>query len=654
MGQFSPDSSMGGQQVQRALAPLSDEEMERQLIAYENFKMAERARMEESRPGTLGGIARGALQGLTFGFGDEIVARVRSLGPRTYSEAVQGERDALAIFREEHPVLAIGSELAGGLIVPIGGAIRGGAQAARLAASARATAKANSLVRLGRGAAQGALYGGLYGAGSAEGGLAERLEGGIKAAPLGAGLGVAIPVVASGVGQVLRKTGVSQAFGRVSSQAKNYVLRAVRESGMSPQQLRDRIVQSTDKPEILADLIGESGQRLAEGANVFNTPNAAKLGRFVEGRMASQSERIISGVRGAAKLPPEDVTKTVEQLIGERAARAKPLYESAYQYGDLTHPQLTGQGLKQMLATPGMTRAYKEAQALAAEEGVSLPALGEVERITVQTADYLKRALDDVLYVSRRSALESGGLGPGRIRALKHQRAKLLAAVDEEVPVYAEARASFEGPTKLVEALEDGQQLWRRMDLDTAMAEFGRLSPSEQELFRRGAIDGLRARLDEIGDSRDKLRGFFDSPADRRRLRIAIGDAKAANGFKEELEREVTMAETRNLVRANSATARRTEAAAEISGLGLKAIVSAVAHPFQTTANALDRAGTFVSRGRPRANEISRLLAAGEGGRNQLLQVLDELIAAEQANAQRTINVRNYQSRIAGQIAGRE
>jgi len=47
---------------------------------------------------------RAALQGLTFGFGDEIVAGARSLGDQTYEEALVDERGQLPAVREESPL----------------------------------------------------------------------------------------------------------------------------------------------------------------------------------------------------------------------------------------------------------------------------------------------------------------------------------------------------------------------------------------------------------------------------------------------------------------------------------------------------------------------------------------------------------------------
>lgn len=675
LGQFAPDSPMA-MRTQGALAPkpaITVEEMERQIVAYENYKRAEQARMEQARPGTLGGIARGALQGLTFGFGDEIVARVRSLGAQTYAEAVQGERDAIAIFREEHPWKAFGSEILGGLVVPVGGAIRASgtvARATRLASSARAVGRANASIRLARAATQGALYGGAYGAGSGEGGVLERLEAGVKAAPLGAVLGAGIPIIASGVGKLGRVTGVSQLAGRVSTQAKNFVLRAIDDAGLTPQQLRDRIVAAGDDTSMLADLMGEPGLKLAGGADTFNTPGAAKLSAFAQervvgsDRIAGHGEKLISGIRGAARIDPEDITKTVEELIADRAARVKPFYKVVDEFGELQRPELTGAGLQSLLQRPGLRRAYDEAVKIAAEEGVTLPTADKVQSITLKMADYIKKGIDDVLYLSRRSPLDAGGLGTSRERAMKQTRSLFLELVDGEVALregvdaslgsYRRARNLFEGPTKLIEALEDGQRLWQRKDLDTAIAEFGRLSQGEQEMFRRGSIDGLRSRLEEIGDSRDKLKGLFDSTADRRRLWVATGDAAGAKQFEKTIREVMEQVEVRNAVRGVSATAERTQMGSEIGNHAVAALTAVVANPLKAGAAVVGFVGGKLTRANSRANAISELLSAGADGRTQLLRVLDDLISTQQGRARRGVGYRTASGVIAGQYAGRE
>ena len=124
---------------------------------------------ENNNSNYAGNLARAIGQGITFGFGDELEARIRSLaGGRTYGEEVADIRERIKKFRETNPVAAYGSEIIGS--IPTGVGIAGLALRGGL-----------------RGAAKiGALEGGIYGIGEGEG-----LEGRATGAGLGAGLGAA-------------------------------------------------------------------------------------------------------------------------------------------------------------------------------------------------------------------------------------------------------------------------------------------------------------------------------------------------------------------------------------------------------------------------------------------------------------------------------
>lgn len=120
-------------------------------------------------------------QGVTLGFGDEIVAGAKALNPfsdKTYSEAVKEERDKIANFRQARPKESIALELAGGLFSPVG--------SLGLVAKAPTTAK-----RLTELAKEGAKVGGIYGVGTGEG-VVDRAESGLKSALTGA---VANPII---------------------------------------------------------------------------------------------------------------------------------------------------------------------------------------------------------------------------------------------------------------------------------------------------------------------------------------------------------------------------------------------------------------------------------------------------------------------------
>ena len=120
------------------------------------------------------GLARSAGQGVTLGFGDEIEAAVRAIGPETYEEEVAKIRADLAKFQETNPISAFAGELAGA--VPT--AVAGGAGLASLGI---------------RGAARvGAIEGAIYGAGTGES---------AEGRALGAALGAPVGAVAGKVGE---------------------------------------------------------------------------------------------------------------------------------------------------------------------------------------------------------------------------------------------------------------------------------------------------------------------------------------------------------------------------------------------------------------------------------------------------------------------
>ena len=154
---------------------------------------------------TVSDIARAAGQGLTFGFGDELVALAKSLGDKTYEEAVAEERQALERFREESPLAAYPIEIAASIpasLLGVGLLGRGAQAAGRFIPSALKSAPVGA-------AATGAAEGALYGAGAAEEG--QRLS--------GAGVGAALGGVLGGA--------AGAAFPKVSEQAQKLISEGV-------------------------------------------------------------------------------------------------------------------------------------------------------------------------------------------------------------------------------------------------------------------------------------------------------------------------------------------------------------------------------------------------------------------------------------------
>jgi hypothetical protein len=157
-------------------------------------------------PSRVGSALRGAVQGATFGFGDEIRAGTDALVQgatnlvrgsegrptmgETYDRSLAKSREQLEIDRQENP----GSSVAGNLYGGVGAAVL-----ARRALGPAAPLVAPTLGRLvGQGALTGAAAGGVTGFGEGEGGVIPRLQGAGIGAATGAAIGGATGAAVSG------------------------------------------------------------------------------------------------------------------------------------------------------------------------------------------------------------------------------------------------------------------------------------------------------------------------------------------------------------------------------------------------------------------------------------------------------------------------
>lgn len=151
-------------------------------------------KVEPEETARLEAAGRGALQGATLGFSDEIYGAYKGAEAalkgqdysQAYKEARDSERQKFKELRKKHPYLFTGAELAAGLVVPGGAALKG---AKGIKEAAKATAKLGAVEGTAAGAgyseedtaadvARDALIGGAIG--TATGGI---LGGAIAGAP---------------------------------------------------------------------------------------------------------------------------------------------------------------------------------------------------------------------------------------------------------------------------------------------------------------------------------------------------------------------------------------------------------------------------------------------------------------------------------------
>lgn len=523
-------------------------------------------------PGALSSFGRGAAQGVSFGFADELSAGVKAL-PRllpggesfgdAYSSEVAENRAEDEAARSAHPIATLAGELVGAVAPAIA---TGGASAPVSGARAGVTAaRAGSTIgRLGR---QGAALGALEGVGRSEGNILERVPGAVTGAVAGGALGAGLPLVGKGIRRVGEAFGVGQ--GAAGRRAADEILEALSGEDLAPSDVAGRLTGTAD--ETIMDVAG-STRRLGETANLYPGPGQQRFSEFLEGRAERQFPRVQEAIEGGTGLGRRDTAGLAQEIVESRKAKARPKYQEAYSQGAV---EVTPE-LLDVLQKPSIRAAFERARAIAAEEGVDLGQIGFEEGArsmrppTVQALDYIKRGLDDLIYNGRRP---ESGLGPAQLHAIRQTRAQFMDAVENVTGgpdgAYAQARALFAGDTAMLDALDLGRTRFH-LDPPAELSQvLDEMTPAEVEMFRRGAVDNVLHRLGNVPDRNDLLKRLVHSPNDVARMGLLFDDQAAYQQFVRTMEAMAEQGVTRNTVLSGSQTASREAGKRALEGEGL-------------------------------------------------------------------------------------
>jgi len=305
-----PDSEMGTYLRQALAAPGTGE-------TAEAAAKRQGGSLTDSRPGTGEGVARALLQGATFGAGDEIVAGgaalldplARGLMGRPDSGMDLGERfnaylgreqGSISDFRQDNPVAAYGSEIAGAIPTSI------------LASAPAAAARVGGLGKMAIGAADAAVQGAVYGFAGTDGGLEERASGAAIGAPLG--------VAGHAAGKVIGSTYRNITQNAATKKATQSIIDAAPSAAAHKQGSKAAFKASEDsgavvgKP-VLQDLRARTRQLFVDeglmlpSGKVTNGYGMAKgalrmIGEYAKGEMSmKQAQALLKTVRGVARSP---------------------------------------------------------------------------------------------------------------------------------------------------------------------------------------------------------------------------------------------------------------------------------------------------------------------------------------------------------------
>lgn len=484
------------------------------------------AALQQATPKMEYGFGRAALQGLSMGFSDEIEAKAREArGEGRYEDILAGLRQAKQQFGEQYPIGSTLAEMGGALPTML----LGGAGFAGLAARAPSIAARFSPLTTGLtgAAATGGATGAITGAGEAEPG--QRTEGAARGGATGTALGPAGQVATKAVSGVVSK-GLEMGRSAIGAdptktfrdRADVKLLQALRRDGLSPKDAQDRLqaIQASGyKPETIVEIGGKNTRALADVVSKY--PGASQVAEdLAEQRMAGQAGRVISDFERVFGRR-ESALDVADDLINRRNLSSGPLYQQAYREGGV----IQDPRIDKLMELNAFKDAYKTARELAELDGVNLPAnvqdLKQIGGFDLRTLDYIKRGLDDVLYVR---ATPISGTGKQVIAKLKEKRREFVDIVDEVGPdSYRAARQAFAGPTEVRDAIEAGQK-FTRLSPSQLERDFAKLSPAEKEGFQLGVLESIRQNVDRGADGSDALRRVWASPEKRKQLQVILGN----------------------------------------------------------------------------------------------------------------------------------
>lgn len=538
-------------------------------------------------PSTMEAVGRGAVQGLSAGFADELRGLAEAGGAKEneglglghviygaykylrnnpeavklYDAAVKREREADKAASEAHPV-AYGASNIAGSVGPM------------LAAAPEAAP--TMLGRAAQAAGVGAGYGALWGAGTGEG-ATDKITGAASGAITGALAGAASSPIAEGIGAAAGAVGSKvasafrSAFDPDGEAARRIIMAAQRDIAATGPALGPEELQAANAagiPRSILDAGGETTRALARSAANTSPEARAALSTVINDRFETQAPRaaaFVDHLVGGAG----DVGATREALQTAARRANRPAYRAAYDAGSdgLWSPEL-----ERLTGSPAVVQAMREAaqngktQAISDGFGAFNPGVKVTEdgrlmfnrgRTGVPTYpdlqfwDYTYRNLRDAGQAAIRNGRNSEG------GAIANVASALRNELDTMVPEYQTARqgaARFFGAD---DALQAGQQfVTQRMNNAEARRAVAAMSPAERDLFTQGYASQLINKINETGDRRNIVNVFGNSPADRERAVIALGPQRA-NQLEAYVRAERILDAARGAVQGNSTTARQ-------------------------------------------------------------------------------------------------
>jgi hypothetical protein len=366
-----------------------------------------------------------------------------------------------------------------------------------------------------------AAIGGGVGVATTEGGLLDRLKGGMW----GAGGGVAGNLlgrgISAGVGGV---KGLVEPFTQAGRE--RIAGRTLERFATNP----NAIATAPTGPSItgamptLAEATKDTGLATLERAIATMSPEAAE--QLLARAQANNAARINALQQVAGNAPVKSSVKKLGQIAsgqslasatGTRSAAANASYGAARKAGvddamsDALRPQI-----ESLLQRPSVKAAIADAKKLAGEEGIELTDLGNAQGL-----QYVKQSLDDMI----------GALGPkekNKIRLLTQTSNDLKAVLDQVAPKLRQADAEFMFNSVPVNRAQVGKRLAE--STSSAIRDLSENRPLQAHAFSRALNDEEQLIKQATGFKGSSLDDFM-TPSQMQRINAVRGELETASNL---------------------------------------------------------------------------------------------------------------------------
>jgi hypothetical protein len=503
-------------------------------------------------PGEFRGLASVA-QGPTLGFADEMAGGLSAIGqwvnnkllptPRAAaslqtspSEAYRNTRDLMRGAAAEESMNNPGTTML----------TRGMAAAPLMAFNpAGAAAPTTMLGRSGVAAAQGGLFGTVQGAGestadSALGIAKDAALTGATSAAMGGAFTPLAEMAGTGGKMIASKFNGSAADRYARQKVAEALLRDAPKGLTSPEAVigsaRARLANLGTEGRAV-DAGGQNTRALLDTLATLPGQTKQATEQAIRSRQSTRAGRMVGALEDSLNPSGIRLSETVSDLIARRKDASKPLYKQLENLSIKRTDEIAN-----IIERADNLGALAQARRGAIADGVPFKLDRQWDgrmKAPVSELDQVKQALDKMIADEVDAFGKTKPFG-AKLLGLKHELTDAVdAATGGANGAYAQARQAFAGPSALIDAAESGRKALSLDDMAIKTAMKG-ITESEQEAFRVGAAEALRAKL-TTRSGQTQVTELWREKGMQEKLKAIFGNERNYREFAVEVAKEARM-----------------------------------------------------------------------------------------------------------------